>query len=101
MSCLLDNDSRRALRVQIATDFIENIKSDEPFEILPYVKSIYEFFKAATEDEALALDAARLVPTLALQIINNDSDIKAGLRKKDRTIGSKLDELELVYEENI
>lgn len=101
MSCLLDNDSRRALRVQIATDFIENIKSDEPFEILPYVKSIYEFFKAATEDEALALDAARLVPTLALQIINNDADIKSGLRKKDRTIGSKLDDLELSYEENI
>ncbi len=101
MSCLLDNDSRRALRVQIATDFIENIKSDSPFEIIPYIKGVYDFFKDATADEALALDAARLVPTLALQIINNDSEIKAGLRKKDRTIGSKLDDLELAYEEDI
>ena len=101
MSCLLDNESRRALRVQIATDFIENIKSDKPFEILPYVKSIYEFFKTATEDEALALDAARLVPTLALQIIHSDSEIKEGLREKDDEIGATLDKLDRVYKKNI
>lgn len=99
MSCSLDIETRRALRVKIGGDLLNKIKSSTPLDIENYIKEIYDLFKKASQDEALAIDAARLVPTLILQLINTDIEMKMGMRKLDKTLGIKLYEIEIRYED--
>lgn len=69
MSCLLSEEMQDGLFVMIASDMYAKTGKDTPVVINDYVNEVYEFVKKASDNEALAVDAARLVPTMLDKII--------------------------------
>src|ERR1035437_4086441 len=96
MSCIINEEQRRALRKAVYSNLLEESKSKEPFDINSYISKMYNDVKTATENEPLALDVARLIPLLAGQVIQNDSELKDSMRVKGLTVG-KLDDLEVKF----
>lgn len=101
MTCLLDDESQKNLQILIAAEFRDIIESPDIFDIDNYIKNTYDWYLSVSDDKLLALDAARLIPTFALQILGVSKELKDGLRKKDIKIVSKLDELEIRYNDDI
>lgn len=97
MSCLLNDKQRESLRVKIASDFLTAMNSDAPFDIDLYIRDMYNKVKSKTNNEALAFDVARLIPTLSAPILATDTDVKNKMRAKGLTLG-KLDDLEVSFE---
>jgi len=68
MSCLLNKEAQTALRGMVANDLYTRAKNETPVVLEDYVKEVYDFVKTQSDNEALAVDAARLVPTMVKQI---------------------------------
>jgi hypothetical protein len=97
MSCLINKEQRRALRVKLAADILAALKTpNKPFNLEDYIQQLHDSVKKATDNDQLALDAAVLVPTLALQILATDQQLRKDLKDIGITF-TQLEELEERY----
>ena len=97
MSCLINSKQRESLRVKIASDLLQAVKDNKAIDINAYIKNLYTDIKTATNNEPLALDAARLVPLMAHLLLITSPQIKK-LRTATFNAGV-LETLELKYED--
>lgn len=88
MKCSIGIEKQRQLRRKIAKNLITVVQEGQPFNLKEYMRSIYTMVHNATDDHALAIDAARLTPFFVNQIIGTDLELMSGLIKAGLDFGS-------------
>ena len=87
MSCLLNQEMRDGLFVMVASDLFTKAKGDEPLDLDAYIREVYNFAKISSQgNEALALDAAMLVPGFVDQTLANRPKLEEHFEKFNEDI---------------
>src|SRR5687767_12606712 len=81
MKCSIGAEKQRQLRQKIAKNLITVVQEGQPFNLKEYMHSIYNMVHSATNDHALAIDAARLTPFFVNQVMGADLEIMSGLMR--------------------
>ena len=80
MKCPIDpNIDLKPFRVKVFSDIFELAKGNEPFDLDAYMKQFYDMVFNHTNDDALALDYARLIPLTIKQLLGIDPELEVTL----------------------
>jgi alkylated DNA repair dioxygenase AlkB len=80
MKCPIDPSiDLKPFRVKVFGDIYELAKGTEPFDLDAYMKGFYDIVLNHTNDEALALDYARLIPLTIKQLLGINPKLEVSL----------------------
>jgi len=89
MSCLVTPEMQYDLRQYIVRGLLDKSAAGQPIVLKDYINEIYNFFKEQGADEAMALDAARLTPTLVDQILAISTTVAKIVKERNPRLRSE------------
>jgi predicted NAD-dependent protein-ADP-ribosyltransferase YbiA (DUF1768 family) len=101
MSCLVTPEVQSSLRKKIVKDLMSKAQAGTPIVLSDYVKEIYTYVKDRTDNEALSLDAASLVPILLSQILSVSPTVVEILKKVNPKIQLETVTIQMSFEESL
>jgi len=88
MSCLSQEEIREALFGLVAGDLYDKAKEDQVIDLPAYIKEVYDFVKESSEDEATAISAAAMTPSIVKLILALDNELVDKLETKNPDLES-------------
>jgi len=100
MKCALSPEALRKVRRVVAGDILDMIKDGKILDVKEYTKEVYNKIKETTQDHEVALDVARNVPGMVMQLIITDRSYAKFLNKSKVSLDNLQDIIFKAEEDN-